>query len=291
MTEPIPEDQTGTGSEESLLGFENNSCDGCGMSIAYRLLSRAVSAEYKVQLVIPACCGNVASDSLSPSPLGAPVVASPFTPVTSVATGLAQAAAAKDDGTRVIAWAGAGRTHSDDGLVAVSAAAERNDDVLYVCYDNEIIGDPKGEHSSKTPAEGTQKRDVLTAMAAKGVPYVASINLADPADTMRKMKYALDTRGFRFLQVMSPCPTGWESEPSESMELIRLAVDSGLFPVIEIFHGREYVINVEPEMCDKALERYLGSQGRFKRSGVTVETVRAGILENWEDLRTRARAQ
>jgi len=288
MIEPTPEDQSGTGSDEPLLHPENNSCDGCGMSISYRLLSRAVSAEYDVQLVIPACCGNIASGDLSPPPLGTPVVARPFTPVTSVATDLAQAAAAKDGDTRVIAWAGAGRTHSDEGLAAVSAAAERNDDVLYVCYDNEIIGDPNGEHSPAMPtADEVRRGDILTIMAARGAPYAASINLADPADTMRKMKHALDTRGFRFLQVLSPCPTGWKSEPSESMELIRLAVESGLFPIIEIFDGHRYVINVEPELCAESLEKYLDSQGRFERSGVTVETIRAGILENWEDLRAK----
>lgn len=300
MIEPILEGHaTDCMREEPILRAGNTNCGGCGMSIAYQMLSRAVSTEYNVQLVIPACCGIVTPGRYPYSAYGAPVVASTFAAAASVATGLAQVAKMNGDDTRVIAWAGDGGTY-DIGMATVSAAAERNEDILYVCYDNEIYGNTGGQRSSATPVgasttttptgEVIQKKDILAIMAAHRVPYAASINMADPADTMRKMKYALDMRGFRFLQVMSPCPTGWKSEPSESLELIRLAVRSGLFPVIEIFNGRKYVINVEPEMCKESLERYLGSQGRFKRSKVSVETVRQGILENWEDLRARAQS-
>ena len=282
---------------EPVLRPGNSNCGGCGMSISLAMLRRAVR-ELPIQMAIPACCGIVAPGQYPYSAFGAPVAATTFAAAAAVATGLAQVATWNDEATRVIAFAGDGGTY-DIGMATVSAAAERNEDILYICYDNEIYGNTGGQRSSSTPLGASttttplgktiQKKDILGIMAAHRIPYTASINLADPEDTMRKMKLALDTRGFRFLQVMSPCPTGWKSEASESIELIRLAVKSGLFPVLEIFDGRRFVINVEPEMCEKSLELYLAGQGRFKRSGVSAQAVRAGILATWEDLRARVR--
>jgi pyruvate/2-oxoacid:ferredoxin oxidoreductase beta subunit len=300
MIEPILEGmaQTECDREEPILRAGNTNCGGCGMSLVYQMLSRAVGTEFQIQLVIPACCGIVTPGRYPFSAYGAPVVASTFASAASFASGMAQVAQMNGENTRVIAFAGDGGTY-DIGMATVSAAAERNEDVLYICYDNEIYGNTGGQRSSATPVgasttttptgEVIQKKDILGIMAAHRIPYAASINLADPEDTMRKMKHALETRGFRFLQVMAPCPTGWKSEGSESIELIRLAIKSGLFPVIEIFDGRRFVINIEPEMCDESLERYISSQGRFKRSGVSVATMREGITATWEDLRARVK--
>lgn len=87
----------------------------------------------------------------------------------------------------------------------------------------------------------------MAIMAAHRVPYAATISLAHADDTLRKLRCALDQKGFRFLHVLSPCPTGWKSEPAMGMELVRLAVRSGLYPVLEIFEGKRYVINIEPD--------------------------------------------
>ena len=122
-------------------------------------------------------------------------------------------------------------------------------------------------------------------MAAHRIPYAASVSLAHIDDTVRKLRYALETRGFRFLHVLSPCPTGWKSEPAMGIELVRLAVRSGLFPVFEIFDGERYVINVEPEFSGEALMMYLSLQRRFRDSGVNEETLRPEIERYWNYLR------
>jgi pyruvate/2-oxoacid:ferredoxin oxidoreductase beta subunit len=124
-------------------------------------------------------------------------------------------------------------------------------------------------------------------MAAHRIPYTASISMAHSEDMMRKLKHALDARGFRFLHVLSPCPTGWKSEPAEGIELIRLAVDSGLYPVLEIVDGREWILNIEPAFSPEALKGFIQAQGRFSRSEVSIDEVRESILDTWNDLWTR----
>jgi pyruvate ferredoxin oxidoreductase beta subunit/2-oxoisovalerate ferredoxin oxidoreductase beta subunit len=126
-------------------------------------------------------------------------------------------------------------------------------------------------------------------MASHRIPYAASVSLAHPEDTLRKLRHALDARGFRFLHILSPCPTGWKSEPAEGIELIRQAVDSGLYPVIEIVDGTEYTINVEPPFSVEALRAFIEGQGRFVKSKIVVEDVLVGIRRQWEVLRRHMR--
>jgi pyruvate ferredoxin oxidoreductase beta subunit/2-oxoisovalerate ferredoxin oxidoreductase beta subunit len=122
-------------------------------------------------------------------------------------------------------------------------------------------------------------------MASHRIPYAASVSLAHVDDMMRKFRRALDTRGFRFLHILSPCPTGWKSEPADGIELIRNAVDSGLYPVIEIVDGIEYTINVEPAFSSDALRSFIAGQGRFTRSKISVEQVEDGMRRQWKVLR------
>jgi pyruvate ferredoxin oxidoreductase beta subunit/2-oxoisovalerate ferredoxin oxidoreductase beta subunit len=263
------------------------------MSIALNMLSRAI-ARRPVQIVIPACCGIVTAGPFPWSAYGAPVVASTFAAAAAVATGIARVAAANGEETRVLCFAGDGGTY-DIGLATISAAAERNEDILFICYDNEIYGNTGGQRSSATPLgaattttpEGKSgaKKDILRIMAAHRVPYAASVSLAHAEDMMRKLGEALSRRGFRFLHILSPCPTGWKSEPADGIELIRLAVDSGLYPVIEVEGGREVRINVEPSFSDAALEKFVLGQGRFARSKVGLDAIRNEIRMEWESLR------
>jgi len=285
--------QTGRDRCEPILRPGNTNCGGCGMSLVLKMLSHAV-AERPVQLVIPACCGIVTPGAFPNSAYGAPVVASTFAAAAAVATGLAHVARMNDDPTRLICLAGDGGTY-DIGMATVSAAAERNEDILYVCYDNEIYGNTGGQRSSATPlgasttttplGKGLEKKDIVSIMAAHRVPYVASVSLAHLEDALRKMRHGLDLPGFRFLHVLSPCPTGWKSEPAESIELIRLAVKSGLYPIYEVFDGERVEINVEPEMSEDALRRYFQSQGRFTKSTLDVGEVVKSVHHNWVRLR------
>ncbi len=290
----IPAREPSTG--RPLLRPGNTNCGGCGMSIALQMFGRALAGQ-PVQLVIPACCGAVAAGTYPFTAFGVPVVLSTFASTAAVASGLSRVAALNDEPTRVVCWAGDGGTY-DIGMGCLSAAAERNEDILYVCYDNEIYGNTGGQRSSATPLGAATtstpagkpevKKDILAIMAAHRAPYVASVSLAHPEDADRKFRQALAMRGFRFLHILSPCPTGWKSEPAHGIQLIRLAVQSGLYPVLEIRDGRELRVNVEPDFSDLALAEYLALQGRFRKSGVTAMVLRDAIRQHWEHLRHQA---
>jgi len=280
---------------EPILRPGNTNCGGCGMSIGLLMLSRAVG-DRPIQMVIPACCGIVTAGSFPRSAYGAPVVAATFAAAAAFATGLAHAARLNGEDTRVICWAGDGGTY-DIGMATLSAAAERDEDILYICYDNEIYGNTGGQRSSATPVGAStsttprgkthQKKDIMGIMAAHRIPYAATLSLAHPEDLMRKVKAALDMKGFRFLHLLSPCPTGWKSEPAEGIELVRMAVRAGLYPVYEIWDGRRYQINVEPEMSEDDLKQYFELQGRFRKAKIDLEQVRGEIVRNFEELRAR----
>jgi len=280
----------------TLLRPGNSNCGGCGMSNALQLLGRAIE-ERPVQLVVPACCGAVMAGSFPYATLGAPTVLSTFASAAAVATGLSRVARLNGETTRVVCFAGDGGTY-DIGMATISAAAERNEDVLYVCYDNEVYGNTGGQRSSATPAGASTtstprgklepKKDILGILAAHRIPYAASVSLAHAEDGLRKMRQALDMAGFRFLHVLSPCPTGWKSEPALGLELVRLAVRSGLYPILEIHDGGRLRINVEPDFSDEALELYLSLQRRFQGSGIRAADLRPDIDRHWRELRARS---
>jgi len=286
--------QTPTDRAEPLFRKGNTNCGGCGMSITLQMLRRAVG-ERPVHLVIPACCGAVAGGTFPQSTFGVPTIMTTFASSPAVATGLASVAALNGEDTRVIVLAGDGGTF-DIGFATLSAAAERNEDILFVCYDNEIYGNTGGQRSSATPQgavtsntpEGKlePKKDILAVMAAHRIPYAASISLAHVDDTHRKLTYAVEQKGFRFLHVLSPCPTGWKSEPALGLELVRMAVRSGLWPVYEIFDGKRHVVNIEPDFSDEALDMYLSLQRRFQKIGLTAADLRPAIERYWQNLRS-----
>jgi pyruvate ferredoxin oxidoreductase beta subunit/2-oxoisovalerate ferredoxin oxidoreductase beta subunit len=285
--------QTALDRPAPLLRLGNTNCGGCGLSTLMQMLQHAV-ADRRVQFVVPACCGAVAGGSFPHSTFGVPSLLTTFASAAAAATGLANVARLNGEETRVICLAGDGGTY-DIGFATLSAAAERNEDILYICYDNEIYGNTGGQRSSATPAGSMatnlasvkleQKKDILAIMAAHRIPYAASISLAHADDTLRKLRRALDLKGFRFLHVLSPCPTGWKSEPALGMELLRLAVRSGLFPVYEIFDGKRHVVNIEPDFSDEALDMYLSLQRRFQKSGISAAELRPAIDRYWQNLR------
>ena len=290
--------QTAQDRAAPLLRPGNTNCGGCGMSIGLNLLSHAI-AQRPVHMVIPACCGIVTGGPFPSSAYGAPVAASTFASAAAMATGLAHAARLNGEDTRVICWAGDGGTY-DIGMATISAAAERNEDILYICYDNEIYGNTGGQRSSATPrgavttttptGKEDRKKDILGIMAAHGVPYVATLSLAHPEDALRKLRRALDLHGFRFLHILAPCPTGWKSEPASGIELVRLAVRAGLYAVYEVVDGDQLTIDVEPELSEEALQRYLAGQGRFGTKLVDTAPMMREIQRSWRGLRARAAA-
>ena len=126
-------------------------------------------------------------------------------------------------------------------------------------------------------------KQTATGNAVDKLKYTPGLNISS--------EDATGLSGFRFLHILSPCPTGWKSEPAQGIELIRLAVRAGLFAVYEVFDGRRVTINVESELSDSALESYFELQGRFSAKRVDLARVRAEIRGNWQELRSRARKE
>jgi len=266
------------------------------MSLGLQWLDEALGAATPT-LVVPACCAAVTPGAFPASAFGVPTVETTFASSAAVATGIARVRTLNEEADPTICWAGDGGTY-DIGLATLSAAAERNEDVLYICYDNEIYGNTGGQRSGATQrgakttttprGKAETKKDIMAIMAAHRVPYAATLSLAHREDFLRKMRLAFGMPGFRFLLMLSPCPAGWKSEPAESVELVRLAVACGLFPVYEVFDGERYRVNARPD--GTPLDDYLGRQGRFRAVAPALDDLRAQVERDWARLDGLARA-
>jgi pyruvate/2-oxoacid:ferredoxin oxidoreductase beta subunit len=280
-----------TVAEQCLLRPGNTNCGGCGMSNALTMLGRVLGNQ-PTMMVIPACCGIVTAGAYPTTSYGVPVIAATFASAPAFASGVVAVARLNSDPTHVICWAGDGGTY-DIGMATLSAAAERNEDIIYVCYDNEIYGNTGGQRSSATPlgartsttpvGKREQKKEIVEIMAAHRVPYAATLSIAHPEDFDRKMRTALGIKGFRLLLIHSPCPTGWKSEPAESLQLVRVAVQSGLFPLYEVYDGVDYRLTHEPEWSDPT--PYFEKQRRFDDNNIDIPQITIRAREKYERLR------
>ncbi len=295
-TSSVPVNPTIACSEDCLLRPGNTNCGGCGMSVGLNMLDRILEETgQQCMLAIPACCGIVTAGGFPTSSYGVPVIATTFASAPAVASGMAGVCEINNESEQIICWAGDGGTY-DIGLGTLSAAAERNENILYICYDNEIYGNTGGQRSSATPLgarttttpEGKteRKKDILSILAAHRIPYAATLSIGHPEDFARKLRTALSLRGLRFLLMHSPCPTGWKSEPAESAQLVRLAVAAGLFPLYEIWDGCTYRVNVEPAWIDP--REYYRQQKRFRIDDIDVEAVQRECKENFQRLKILA---
>lgn len=281
---------------EALLRPGNTNCAGCGMSIGLQLFEQALERE-PMTFAIPACCGIVTAGAFPTSAYGVPVVATTFASSPAVASGIAAIHELNGDEHPVICWTGDGGTY-DIGIATLSAAAERNENVIYICYDNEIYGNTGGQRSSATP-EGVAtttsprgktepKKDIMAIMAAHRIPYAATLSIAHRDDFLRKVRTARRMKGFKFLLMLSPCPTGWKSEPEESVDLIRRAVGCGMFPVYEVFDGTRVRINVRPD--GTPLTEYVERQRRYTGAKIDTEVLARYVEAQWRYLEAMAAA-
>ena len=193
--------------------------------------------------------------------------------------------------TQVMGWAGDGGTF-DIGFQALSAAAERNENVLYVCYDNEAYMNTGIQRSGATPQyawttttpvdhpKEAQKKNIDRIMAAHGIPYLATATPAFPHDMMAKFEKARKIKGFRFIHIFSACTTGWKIDSAKSVEVMRAAVNSKCFPLYEVENGEDYTINVEPK--GTPVRDYLMMQGRFRHMNDSqVKDFEAKVKKEW----------
>jgi pyruvate ferredoxin oxidoreductase beta subunit len=172
---------------------------------------------------------------------------------------------------RVVAQGGDGGT-TDIGFGCLSGMFERNDDVLYICYDNEAYMNTGVQRSSATPPAArtattsagnvfSQGKNLPLLAMAHGIPYVATATIAELHDLEAKVRRAMELRGARYLHIFVSCPLGWGHEPDASVRVARLAKESGLFPVYEAEGGQ--VVSVSKIRRQVPVADYLRPQRRF----------------------------
>jgi pyruvate/2-oxoacid:ferredoxin oxidoreductase beta subunit len=280
-----------------LLRTGHMACPGCGAALGMRLALKALGPDTVV--AIPACCWAVIIGPYPYTALGVPVLQVAFETAAISAAGIRAAldVQGRHDIT-VMAWAGDGGTF-DIGFQALSGAVERNDDIIYVCYDNEAYmntgiqrssATPYGAWTTTTPGEPKPepKKNMVEILAEHRIGYAATASIAFPDDFVRKMKRAQQHRGASFLHLWIPCPAGHKSEERASIAIARMAVETGIFPLYEVEYGTRYTINHEPTFTD--LADYLGAQGRFRHlDEQQVEMIRRNVNWEWERLRAKVR--
>jgi pyruvate/2-oxoacid:ferredoxin oxidoreductase beta subunit len=273
----------------------HSACPGCGVAVGMRLVLQALGKRVVV-VVVPSCVA-VISGPFPNAAVGVPMFHSAFEIAAPTAAGIS--AALKIQGKEdipVLAFAGDGGTF-DIGLQSLSGAADRNEDFIYVCMDNEAYMNTGIQVSSSTPRyawTGTspkgntrRKKQIMEIMAAHRIPYAATACIGFPEDLIRKVKKAKEIRGTRFLHLLSPCPTGWKTAEHMSPKVALSAAETNIFPLYEIVDGLDYTIN--HVSGNLPVEAYLSLQGRYKHlTPEQVREIQAETDRKWADLKGKA---
>ncbi len=261
------------------LNSGHRACQGCGEALGARYAIDAAMNATDNQLVAANATGclEVFSTPYPETSWQVPWIHSLFGNAAAVATGIAAALKVKGRSeVRVIAQGGDGGT-TDIGFGCLSGMFERNDDVLYICYDNEAYMNTGVQRSSATPpaartattmavgsAPGNpfgQGKNMPAIAMAHGIPYVATATVAELHDLEAKVRRAMEFRGARYLHILVPCPLGWGHASNDTIRMARLAKETGLFPVFEAEYGE--VTRVSPIRRKVPVEEYLRPQRRF----------------------------
>ena len=257
-----------------LFDSGHTACAGCGQALGARLVIDAAGANTIV--ANNTGCLEVFSTKWPESAWEIPWIHSLFENAAAVASGIEAALKylGKKDAINVIAQGGDGST-ADIGLQALSGMLERGHDILYVCYDNEAYMNTGIQRSGLTPFDtntttspvGSKstgnirpKKPMPEIALAHGIPYVATCSVGYPQDVQRKVKKALSIKGPKYIQMHVPCPLGWRHETNLTFEVAKLAVETGLYPLIEYENG----VLIPKQIKPKPVEEYLKVQGRFK---------------------------
>ena len=297
MTEPITDQRNFKIDREEIMSTGHLACPGCGAAIIMRHALKVLGRN--TIMTIPACCWAVIDGPFPYSTVGIPLLHVAFETAAISASGIRAGldAQGKRDIT-VVAWAGDGATF-DIGFGAVSAAAERNDNFIYVCYDNEAYmntgiqrssATPRGAWTTTTPTNYPKeepKKNLIGIMAEHRIPYAATSTIAYPDDLRRKFEKAMSIEGFRLLHIFSPCPPGHKSTEANSVRISRLAVQTRVFPLYEVENGKTYRLTENPKPLP--LDEYLKLQGRFKHLSVEERMrMQKSVDDEWEILLRKA---
>ncbi len=262
-------------SDKEFLAPGHRGCAGCGATIGVRLALK-VLGENTVAVSATGCL-EVITTPYPETAWEIPWMHVAFENAAAVASGVE--AALKSQGktdTTVVVFGGDGGT-ADIGLQALSGAMERGHNLIYICYDNEAYMNTGIQRSGATPygastttsphgkesfGEDKPKKNMPMIMAAHGIPYVATASISYPEDFMKKVKKAAEVDGPAYIHLQQPCTTGWGYSPSKTIELGRLAVETGSWILYEIEDG-EFKITYRP-IQRKLVKEYLNAQKRFK---------------------------
>lgn len=268
----------------------HRACAGCGELLAARTVTEAMGPDIIVTNATG--CLEVTTTPYPESSWGMPWIHSVFENASSVATGIRAALDYQNKNSKqkrnikVVAQGGDGGTF-DIGFGQISGMWERGDDVLYICYDTEVYSNtgvqassatPWGARTTTTPAgkainaknenyidgigSHQKKKDMIAIALAHGLNYVAQTTAGFPTDIMQKVKKALTIPGPGYIQIASPCVPGWNTDPSETVKIGKLAAQTGLYPVVEFINGKLASSMKVPQPKIK-VEEYLKLQGRF----------------------------
>lgn len=282
------------------------SCQGCGSALAIKLALQALGK--RTVIVTPACCFCVFVGGYPYSGVDVPVVQCPFETAAVVASGVSAALDVRGEHDAVVmVWAGDGGTF-DIGLQSLSGAAERNEDILFVCYDNEAYMNTGIQRSSATPVgawttttpEGSikeeNKKDIEKIMLAHHIPYMATASPAYPDDLIRKFQKVRRITGTKFIHILSACPPGWRIDPGQSVRISRMATQANIFPIYEVRRWQfskekgefeenwSYKINIQPDKKISVRE-YIKAQGRFRHmTDEMIDRVQEQVDRRWQEL-------
>jgi pyruvate ferredoxin oxidoreductase beta subunit len=276
-----------TATEEFFLAG-NSTCAGCGLEIALRWAMKALGP--KTALVAPASCLNVVVGLWPKTAPTFPFINMAFAAGAAAATGLDAAFKAKgwDDMTSLV-FAGDGGT-TDIGIQGLSGAAERNSNIIYVCYDNEAYMNTGIQRSSSTPhgAKTTTtpfgkqrfKKNLPAIMAAHNIPYVATACTSYLIDLYEKFKKAKEIKGCKYIHILAPCPPGWGFPSEETIKMGKLAIETGFWILYEIENGEFKLSKPSKRFLDaskrKPIQEYLLTQKRFN----TISETGIVVLQN-----------
>jgi len=281
---------------QEVMRSGHSACPGCGVAMGMRMVLRALGTR-SVVVMVPSCV-SIISGPYPNAALNVPVFHSAFEVAAPTAAGISNAFKVQGiDDIPVLAFAGDGGTF-DIGLQSLSGAADRNDDFIYVCMDNEAYMNTGIQVSSATPrfawtstsprGNTRRKKQIMEIMAAHRIPYAATACIGFPDDLEKKVKRAKEVRGTRFLHLLSPCPTGWKMAEHMAPKSAVAAVETNIFPLYEIVDGVQYTIT----HISKGLpvETYLSLQGRYEHLGAEeIRSIQSEADRTWADLHKKDR--
>jgi pyruvate ferredoxin oxidoreductase beta subunit len=285
----------------------HKACIGCAEALAVRMVGKALGDN--VIMVNATGCMEIVSSQMPFTSWTVPWIHTLFENTAAVASGIEAGLKALTNkgvrdmsATKVVAMGGDGAT-LDIGLQALSGALERGHNMLYICYDNEAYMNTGVQRSSSTPYGATTttspagkesigqfswKKNLPAIAAAHNIPYVATACPAYHRDLAMKVKKAKEVKGPAYLQILSPCPTGWRCPTDNAVEVGRSAVQCGMFPLYEVENGK-YKINVTPEPL-KPVAEYLKGQGRFRHLTETdINKIQDKVNQDWAKLKDLAK--